>query len=278
MVPVSASATPSVPASRCYSNAALQALRNDQLSLGFGLSQLRGAVAPHMARAAGYHWLSVDAEHGGFSLAEISQVCAAALAVGIAPIVRVRAEALDEGARALDNGAQGIIVPNVNTATDAHRLVEAMRYAPQGRRNWGPSGVQFGFDVPSFEQAKAEMDAQLLLVAMLETPEGIANAQAIAAVPGVDVVFVGAVDLSSELGISGQFGHPRLQEAFTTAAEACRQQGKYLGMGGVYDEVWARRYMALGARFIAGGSDQAFVMASARSRSAFLQACHTQTS
>lgn len=254
-------------------NIALQRLSANQPALGFGLSQLRGAAAPQLAKAAGYHWLSIDTEHGAFTLGDVSQICIAALPCGITPIVRVRAQALDEGARALDNGAQGIIVPNVNTLQDAKRLVEAFRFPDRGGRNWGPSGVQFGYDMPPAARAQQEMDAEILVIAMLETEEGVANADAIAALPGIDMLFFGAVDLSLSLGIPGQFGHPKIHDAFTSVSAIVRKHGKYLGMGGVYDEVWTSAYMAMGATFVAGGSDQGFMLTEARARAKFLQNC-----
>ena len=88
---------------------ALQKIRSGQLALGLGIHHLRGATAPLLAKAAGYDWLFIDAEHGAITTQEASQISLAALAVGVAPIVRICAGALDEGTRALDNGALGII-------------------------------------------------------------------------------------------------------------------------------------------------------------------------
>ncbi len=254
-------------------NSTLARLRQSQAVFGFGVSQLRGPMAAQLAKASGYHWLGIDTEHGAFTLGEVTQICISALPLGITPIVRVRPQALDEGARALDNGAQGIIVPNVNTVHDAKRIVDALRYPDKGGRNWGPSGVQYGFDVPPAARAQPEMDAEVLIVAMLESPEAVANADAIAAVPGIDLLFFGAVDLSISMEIPGQFGHPRIQKAFEDVSAICRRHGKFLGMGGVYDEQWTRTYMAMGARFVAGGSDQAFVLGAGRARTKFLEQC-----
>jgi 2-keto-3-deoxy-L-rhamnonate aldolase RhmA len=254
-------------------NSTLHRLRQSQPVFGFGVSQLRGAMAAQLAKASGYHWLGIDTEHGAFTLGEVTQICVSALPLGITPIVRVRPQALDEGARALDNGAQGVIVPNVNTVHDARRIVEALRYPDKGARNWGPNGVQFGFNVPPAARAQAEMDNEVLIVAMLESPEAVANADAIAAVPGIDLLFFGAVDLSIAMDIAGQFGHPRIQKAFEEVSGICRRHGKFLGMGGVYDEQWTRAYMGMGARFVAGGSDQAFVLSAGRARTQFLEQC-----
>jgi 2-keto-3-deoxy-L-rhamnonate aldolase RhmA len=109
---------------------ALQRIRSGRLTLGFGVHHLRGAAVPLLAKAAGYDWLFIDSEHGAISMQEISQLCLAALSTGIAPIVRVCRGALDEGTRALDNGALGIIIPHVDTPDEARRLVEASGSIP----------------------------------------------------------------------------------------------------------------------------------------------------
>ncbi len=104
---------------------------------------------------------------------------------------------------------------------------------------------------------------------MLESPQAIHNADAIAAVAGVDVLFIGTSDLTAELGISGQMGHPKVIEAYQAVGEACRRHGKTLGMGGVYDEENAARYVDMGARFLLTGSDHSYVVSGASQRSAF---------
>src|SRR3974377_2538572 len=114
---------------------ALQRIRSGQLTLGFGVPHLGGAPVPMLAKAAGYDWLFIDSEHGSISTQEISQICLAALPAGIAPIVRVCRGAIDEGTRALDNGALGIVVPHVDTADEGRQLVSAFRFHPLGRRH-----------------------------------------------------------------------------------------------------------------------------------------------
>src|SRR5689334_13300203 len=103
-------------------NAAKRKMQQGQLALGFGVHHLRTAATPMLAAATGHDWLFIDSEHGAFSVQETTQLCLAALATGITPIVRVCAGALDEGTRALDNGALGIVVPHVNTEAEARRV------------------------------------------------------------------------------------------------------------------------------------------------------------
>jgi 2-keto-3-deoxy-L-rhamnonate aldolase RhmA len=222
-----------------------------------------------MAKSAGYDWLFVDMEHGAFSVNEAAQICLASLAVGIAPIARVCSDALDEGTRLLDNGAQGIVVPHVDTAAEAKRVADAFRYPPAGTRSWGGGISQFAFAPPSIAEAQAQINTETLVCCMIETAEAVANADAIAAVPGVDALLIGTSDLSSDMGIAGQMGHERVQAAYRAVIEACRKHGKQPGMGGVYDETWARTYAQWGAKFILGGSDGMFIMQGARERAKF---------
>src|SRR5262249_35004576 len=109
---------------------ALQKIRGGALTLGLGVHYLRGSAVPLLAKAAGYDWLFIDAEHGTISAHDIAQISVAALSTGVAPIVRVCAGALDEGTRALDNGALGLVVPHVDTVEQARRLVDAFRFHP----------------------------------------------------------------------------------------------------------------------------------------------------
>jgi len=252
-------------------NTTLRRLRAGQTAVGFGLFHLRGNAAPMLAKASGFDWLFVDTEHGAFSVQDVAQLCMAALPTGITPIVRVCADALDEATRALDNGAQGIIIPHVDTPAQAKRIADAFRFPPRGHRSWGGPTPIYGFSPPSAEVAQPETDSEIMVVAMIETAEAVANAEAIAATPGIDVLLFGTSDLTADLGIPGQIGAPRVQEAYADVAAICRKHGKFLGMGGVYDEVFARQYISLGARFVLGGSDQNFILAGARARSAFLR-------
>jgi 2-keto-3-deoxy-L-rhamnonate aldolase RhmA len=254
-----------------FTNSTRQRLKAGEIAIGFGVQHLRSVATPMIAKAAGFHWLFIDAEHGAFSMQEATQICLAALPTGVTPLVRVCTDALDEGTRALDNGAMGIVVPHVDTAEQAQEIAARFRFPPRGHRSWGGPVAIYGFQPPSIAQAQQEIDDELLIVVMIETPEAVANAGAIAAVPGIDVLLIGTSDLSSEMGIAGEIGHPRVLEAYGQVAQACRQHGKVLGMGGVYDEENAGRYIGLGARMILGGSDQMFLLQAGSTRTKLLE-------
>lgn len=251
-------------------NTSLARLRAGQLSIGFGAGALRTVATPMMAKAAGYDWLFVDMEHGAFSVNEATQLCIAALSTGVTPIVRVCFDALDEATRCLDNGALGIVVPHVDTPAQAKTVAQALRYPPRGHRSWGGGIAVYGFQPPSPAEAQKETNDEVLVVAMIETAEAVANADAIAGTDGIDVLLIGTSDLSADMGISGQVGHEKVQAAYKAVIDACRKHGKFAGMGGIYDETWARTYIQQGCKFVLGGADQMFIMQAATARAKFL--------
>ncbi len=251
-------------------NATLARLRSGALAPGVSVSLVRNPSIAGILRSAGFDWIAIDMEHGAMTLSEASQICMAALPTGITTIARVKAEALHEAARILDCGAQGVMVPNVDTAAQAMRIVEACRYAPLGRRSWGGGTVHFDGPLPPLADALVQTNAEILLAAMIETAEGVANAAAIAAVPGIDVLFAGALDLSIGVGKPGKLDSPELWGAFETVATACRENGCVMGVGGIYEEKATSRLLAMGARLVAAGGDQAFLQSAAAARLAFL--------
>jgi 2-keto-3-deoxy-L-rhamnonate aldolase RhmA len=116
------------------------------------------------------------------------------------------------------------------------------------------------------------VNAATLVVVMLETPQAIDNAEAIAAVPGVDGLLIGTNDLCAEMGIPGEFSHERVLAAYDKVVAACRAHGKHPGMGGVYTPQLIERYVARGMRLILAGSDFSFLMAGARTQAAAVRA------
>jgi 2-keto-3-deoxy-L-rhamnonate aldolase RhmA len=242
-----------------------------QIVVGFGVHHLRSISAPVLAAATGHDYLFIDMEHGAFTMQEATQLCIAALPTGVTPIVRVCAGALDEATRLLDNGAMGIVFPHVDTAVQAARIADAFRYPPAGHRSWGGPPAIYGYISPPVAEAQAAINTEILTVVMLESPEAIANAEAIAAVDGVDVLHIGSFDLTSELGIAGQMGHPRLIAAYQALGDACRKHRKVLGVGGINDPGDIRRYVGMGGRFLGSGSDHSYIVAAAAERVSFIR-------
>jgi 2-keto-3-deoxy-L-rhamnonate aldolase RhmA len=247
-------------------NAAKRKLAEGGIALGFGLHHLRSSAAPLIAAAGGHDFLFIDMEHGAFSVQEAAQLCIAALPTGITPIVRVCAGALDEATRLLDNGALGVVVPHVDTPKQARAIAGAFCYPPRGTRSWGGPPAAYGYESPGLAEAQAAINAEILVVAMIESPEAVENAADIAAVQGIDVLLIGSSDLTSALGIAGQTGHEKLIDAYAEVGAACRRHGKVLGMGGVAGDADSARYVGMGARFIVTGSDHGYIVAGASAR------------
>ncbi len=252
-------------------NPARERLTKGELAIGIGLRQARTVdIAPAMVQA-GYDWLFIDLEHNSMTLDMAVQISVTANAAGISPIVRVPYGQYDMATRALDGGAFGIVIPHVDTAEEARVVADRLRYPPVGHRSAAGAMPQLGFAaVPPGEATKLVND-NLLVVVMLETPTAIDNADAIAAVPGIDVLLIGTNDLTMEMGLPGQVMHPDVAKAYEKAAAACKKHGKWLGMGGVYTEEGLTKYVGLGARMILGGNDLPLLVQAASQRSQFLR-------
>jgi 4-hydroxy-2-oxoheptanedioate aldolase len=251
-------------------NSARERLASGGLSLGVGIRVVRSVEIAKAMRSVGLDWLFIDLEHGALSIETAAQLCVAALDAGIAPIVRIPNGEFSLATRLLDNGALGIVVPHVESAEEARRVVDKLRYPPLGHRAVFSSVPQLDFK-PMDAADMAALNAANLIAVMLETSGAIANADGIAAVPGIDVLLIGTNDLCMELRIPGELGHPQVADAYERMIAACRAHGKWPGMGGVYDEALMQRYIGMGARFVLAGGDLGFLMSAAAKRTEFLR-------
>jgi len=249
-------------------NHAKQRLEAGELSLGVGLRQARSVDIGKAMKTAGYDWLFIDMEHNTMDVDMACQISVAAQDAGITPIVRVPGFEHHHATRVLDGGALGIVVPHVDDAATAARMVSNCRYPPVGHRSMTGALAQLDFQSHPFGEVAEAVNAATLLVVMIETPLAVQNADAIAAVPGVDALLIGTNDLCMEMGIPGQFDDDRVADAYRAVVAACQAHGKHAGMGGVYDPGLMQRYIEIGARFILSGSDFAFMMAGARQQAA----------
>jgi len=203
-------------------------------------------------------------------------LCIAAAGAGLLPLVRVPSHAAEHLSRALDGGARGVIVPHINSVDDARRIVNICRFPPIGDRGVvGPNPVSF-YQPASMADAVTFCEGETVVALMLESPAAMEQADAIAAVPGVDMLLIGAYDLSTGMGIMGEFSHPRFRAAIDTAAGSCKAHGKVLGLAGVSDLGLLAEFVAAGVRFISGGTDAGLFMGAAVQRAAALHALATR--
>lgn len=254
-----------------FPNSAKQQLVAGKLALGMGMRALRTVDAGMIAKTCGFDWLFIDMEHSALDVDLASQIAIAALPLGITPIVRVPGKEHHHASRLLDSGAQGIVVPHVDTVEEAQRVVAHCKYPPVGHRSVVGALPQFAYKAMSVGDSTRIANQEILVVVMVETPQAIENADAIAAVPGIDVVLIGTNDLCAELGIPGQFADARVEDAYRKVIAACKKHGKHPGMGGVYDTKLMDKYISMGMRFILSGGDLSFLMAGAKARTEFLR-------
>ena len=238
--------------------------------LGMGVQQVVGAAAAGLARRCGFDFLFIDIEHSAIDATAAANISAAALPLGIAPLVRVPGKNSPDIARLLDGGAQGIVVPHVDDAEEAAAAVRACKYPPLGMRSFFALQPHFDYVRHPAGAAMAAANAEILCVVMLESPRAIANAAAIAAVPGVDVLMIGCNDLSLELGIPGQVNDPAIESACDAVIAACAAHGKQPGLGGVADAALLARRIGRGMRFVLATNDIDLLIAAGEARVASL--------
>lgn len=218
-----------------------------------------------MARSAGFDAIYVDMEHSSVSIEATAELCLAASSVGVTPLVRVPSHDPYYIGRCLEGGAAGIIAPHVNTAVEAAAIVGHCRFPPLGKRAMAGVSVALGYETLAPGEGGRRLDARTTVIVMLELAEAIANAETIAATPGVDILLVGTGDLTEELGIQGQHDHPQVTAAYETVAAACRKQRQFLGVAGIKgaSPILERLYRQ-GARFFSAKNDETLLLAGIR--------------
>jgi 2-keto-3-deoxy-L-rhamnonate aldolase RhmA len=143
--------------------------------------------------------------------------------------------------------------------------VEACRFAPIGHRSAAGTVPALGYAALKQPEINRLLNEHTLLIAMLETPEAIAKVDAIAAVDGIDVVHFGSTDLSTEMGIPGEYQHERMRTAFEATAAATKRHGKAMGVGGVREDLAFQTWLIqLGVRYLTGGSDVGYILSAGR--------------
>ncbi|WP_174278364.1 HpcH/HpaI aldolase family protein [Sphingomonas bacterium] len=214
------------------------------LSLGVRFS--RSPDIARMAAAAGYGVLWIDLEHSGMPIDCACQIAATGHDLGLASWVRVPERELGVIGRLLDGGATGIIVPKIETVEEAREVARFCRFPPAGARSQIAQLPQFGFRRMAPSELTERSNAATVVQILIESAAGIANADAIASVPGVNLLGIGMNDLTADLGCPGDPQDPRALEACRTVAAAAARHGKLAVVGGVGDAERFAAVLALG--------------------------------
>lgn len=253
-------------------NPLAETLRAGRLGISMLVKQVQSVDIAVAARSCGFDAINIDLEHSVIPEASAAQICVTALHAGITPLVRIPSHDGHYANRILDAGALGVVVPHVGSAEEARAMVRACKFAPLGARSVAGSWPHFGYQTWPAGEARRVLNANTMVIVMLETPEALEQAEEIAAVPGVDILHVGATDLSDAMGIPGQFADPAITRGFERVIAACKAHGKFTGAGGLAGAPEVMRQMVrLGVRFVTAGSEWDFMLAAARQRAAALR-------
>ncbi|WP_137843346.1 aldolase/citrate lyase family protein [Microbacterium sp. 2FI] len=211
----------------------LRALRAREPQLMLGVRMSRTTDIARIAQSAGFHCLMIDLEHSSMSIDTAVALAAAAGDLGLTALVRVPEHEYGVIGRLLDGGAHGIIAPRVETADQARRIVEACRFPPRGHRSQLSQLPHRGMVPTPAATLNTAIDRETIVKILIESPLGIANIEEIAAVDGIDIIGIGANDLTSELGVPGDHDDPAVQAAARDVLAAAGSNGKLAMIGGV---------------------------------------------
>jgi len=220
-----------------------------------------------IAKTAGFDSLYIDLEHSSFSMETASQLCIMALEAELPAFVRVPANTPEYISRVLDGGALGVIAPGVSSAKEARSVVAAAKYPPLGSRGLSGGLPQLGYRSLPAAQALPALNAATMVIVQFESAASLAAMDEIVAVDGVDMVMIGTNDLMADLGIAGEFDHPKVRDAYERTIAACRKRGKHVGVGGLASRPdLVAQFVKMGARYVSTGTDLGFLMAECQRR------------
>ncbi len=230
---------------------------------GCALQHFRSAEIPRLFAAAGFDYVFIDAEHSGFDLETVQELVTASVQSGITPLVRVGELLYSLVARFLDVGAQGIILPRVESRELLEEAIRWTRFPPLGKRGFGLMPPQLDYEPRSFKEIIEHLNANTLVVVQFETRKAMERCDELLSVNGIDVAMVGPSDLSISLGVSGQFDHPVLVETVTWFMGACAAHRVVPGIqcrSATQAKFWAER----GMKFVGAGGELSLLLEKAK--------------
>jgi len=236
------------------SNSVKKALADGDVAFGTMVFEFFTPGLCQILHTAGASFVILDMEHSGVGIDTIKAQIAFARGLGIAPMVRVPGCHYHLIATVLDAGALGIMVPMVETEEQARQIANWTRYRPEGTRGLAFSMAHDDYLGGDVADKMREANERVMAIALIETAKGIENADAIMAVAGIDVGWLGHFDLTDSMGIAGQFDDPRFDEAVKHLVAACSKAGKPAGFLAANSDV-ARAWQAKGFRMLCLGTD-----------------------
>jgi 2-keto-3-deoxy-L-rhamnonate aldolase RhmA len=237
----------------------LDKLRKGEFVVAAGMNRIAEPWLAETIGRIGFDVIWFDMEHRAFGIDKLDALGLACRATGIDLMVRVLKTGYTSPMRTLESGASGIMVPHVRSVEEARQWVEWVRFPPLGRRGFDGAGADADYALADPSTYLREADKDVFLVLQIEDKEALDCVDEIAAVPGVDLLFVGPGDLSISLGVPFELDHPVLQEAITRVAAASGKAGKWWGIPTASREQ-AQEALDRGARLITAGNDHLFLI------------------
>jgi len=233
----------------------LEKLRNDQWVVVPQVGQIASFKVVEMLGMIGFDCVWIDMEHKDFGYETLAQMTLACRATGMDAVVRIVKSGYTSIIRPLEAGANGLIIPHCMSPEEAAQVVRWAKFAPEGLRGVDGAGVDGDYYMMSdIGQYVKETNRETFIVVQIEDKEAVACVEEIAAVPGIDILFVGPADLSQSYGVFPQFHHELIQAAVDRVAAAATEQGKWWGRP-ASSAAEAKELIDKGARFLAHGSD-----------------------
>ena len=249
------------PDENLLTNYFLKKLKNNELVSSMTVRMVKGIEIAQMAKTAGFDSIYIDLEHSSFSLETTSQICMAALSIGLAPFVRVPANTPEWISRVLDIGALGIIAPHIRSAKEAEEVVKYAKFPPMGERSAAGALPHLAYHSLPATKSYPILNANTVVIVQFESQQALDQAEEIISTPGVDIVLIGTNDLTADMGITGQYDHALVDEAYRLTINLCQKHGKWCGVGGLSSRPdLVEKYVKLGARYVSAGTDMAFLM------------------
>jgi len=245
-------------------------LKNNELTIGSWITIGHPAI-PEILASAGFDWLTIDIEHNSIDNSMVQNLISSIQSKNMAALVRVSKNEEVVIKHTLDAGADGIIVPMINSREEATKAVEYAKYPPIGKRGVGLSRAQsYGI---GFDEYKDWVQNSLVVVAQIEHIKGVNNVEDIIKTPGIDAVFIGPYDLSGSLGFPGEYGRPEVMEALRKVESICTASNFPMGYHVVPPQVdLMAKTISKGYKFIAFSTDFYFMGEMARNLMATIEA------
>lgn len=243
-------------------NKVKRALKRGETVVGTMIQEVRSPAIAQILKVCGFDFFFIDMEHGPFSMESVADIIVAARLAEIAPFIRVPDLEYSLLSRPLDAGAQGLMVPRVDTPDQVRRMVSFMKYPPVGERGCAVTRGHSDYMAAPTKDFIEHANAESLVIVQIESGMAIDHIEEMVSIPGVDVALIGPNDLSISLGIPGQPTHPKEVEAIDKMIAACEKHGVASGIH-IANVDQLKGWMDKGMRFITYSSDLNFLLAGA---------------